>query len=184
MPSPQILARKTAGPSSGPGSGCRALLYCPSPAPPPPRGGGRSLSPATPHAKRKWRRERRATFNPGAAGEGEGRANTTLAVTTPCSAAANACRVASNRPSAARPIGAPPPPASPYGGWGGGWAAGCHYDGGAGAGYCPCHCGSGIPHGSASSPVPCGGAWAPPSPPRLCWSRGPAKFFQESPPLL
>ena len=36
--------------------------------------GGRSSSPATPHTKRRWRRERRSTFPPGAAGEGEGRA--------------------------------------------------------------------------------------------------------------
>ena len=34
--------------------------------------GGRSSSPATPHAKRRWRRERQATFPPRASGEGEG----------------------------------------------------------------------------------------------------------------
>ena len=75
---------------------------------------------------------------------GEGRSETMPSVTTPCRSATNAYRVASDRPRAGRPVGAPPPPAAPCGplrwlrgGWGvrlplwwGGWVGGYHKGGG------------------------------------------------------
>ena len=64
----------------------------------------------------------------------------------------------------------------------GGWAAGCHCGGGAGASCFPCHCGSGCPHGSAQSPAPCGGAWAVPPPPDCVGPGGPAKNLPGVPP--
>ena len=52
--------------------------------------GGRSTSPTTLHAKRRWSSKSAATLPEGAVGEGEGRAAPTPAATTPCSAAAKA----------------------------------------------------------------------------------------------
>ena len=135
--------------------------------------GGRYLSPATPHTKRRCIRERRATFPQGETGEGEGRAETMPAVTTPCSAAANVCRVASDSPREDRPIVSPPPLVAPCVGWGAGgaegfyWggvggAVGFHWVGGSGRSVWRC----GNTHGSAPSLTPCMGAWT--HPPKIC----------------
>ena len=58
----------------------------------------------SPHAKRRCRIKTIATLNSGADGEGQGSAATTTNNTTPCSAAAKAWIVASNRPKAPSPV--------------------------------------------------------------------------------
>ena len=147
--------------------------------------GGRSLSPATPHTKCKWSRERKATFPPGEAGEGEGRADTTPAVTTPCSASTNFCRVASDRLSAARPIGAPPPPVSPCGGWGVVWAAGCNCGKGGWGWLLPQPLRVWAPQRVLSKPHPLWGRVSSSPSSRIVWVRGrPQSFCQGSPPML
>ena len=144
--------------------------------------GGRSLSPTTPHAKRKRRRERRSTFPPGATGKGDGRADTTPAVTTPCRAAVNACSGVSDRPSVARPIGTPPPPAAPCGHWGGVGRTVATAAGGVGLDVSCATVGVGAPACPLQALPPAVARGLLP-PPGLCCSGGACENISRGPPL-
>ena len=65
--------------------------------------GGRSTSPATPHANPKWISKSATTFPEDAVGEGKSRDTPTIAVTNPCSVAEKAQTAALEILSAANP---------------------------------------------------------------------------------
>ena len=104
MLSLQISSDRMEGLSSGPGSGWRARPSCLVPGRPTPKWGGRSTSAATPHTKRRCRRDSVSTFPVGPDGTGEGNAVATPFVTTPCIATMKVWMVKSDIPRAVRPV--------------------------------------------------------------------------------